>query len=80
MRTAGPAAWMPAPEPMNRPAPIALPRPIMVSWRGDMECPSRGAGVVVDAVPVLSDVCIAVISVFRMLRWRRVRVALRQRT
>src|SRR5215207_5225690 len=33
MSTAGPAAWTPAPDPRNRPAPIALPRPIMVSWR-----------------------------------------------
>src|SRR5690606_14595823 len=25
---------MPTPEPRNRPAPIALPSPIMISWRG----------------------------------------------
>ena len=28
-----------SPEPRNRPAPIALPSPIMVSWRGSMLCP-----------------------------------------
>ncbi len=40
-RTAGPAACTPTPEPRNSPAPMALPRPIMISWRGLSECPRR---------------------------------------
>jgi hypothetical protein len=40
MSTAGPAACTPTPEPRNRPAPIALPRPIMISWRGLSAWPS----------------------------------------
>ena len=35
---------MPAPEPRNRPAPIALPRPIITSWREVRDCPRAGAG------------------------------------
>ena len=31
---AGPATATPLPLPRNRPAPIAPPSPIMVSWRG----------------------------------------------
>ena len=38
--TAGPAACTPTPEPRNRPAPIALPSPIMISCRGLRACPS----------------------------------------
>lgn len=38
---------MPAPEPMNRPAPIALPRPIVVSCRGFRAAPSARADVFV---------------------------------
>src|SRR5690349_3839335 len=44
MSTAGPAAWIPAPEPRKSPAPMALPKPIMVSWRGFIEWPRPREG------------------------------------
>src|SRR5688572_22037867 len=38
---------MPAPEPMNRPAPMALPRPIIVSCRGLRAAPRGRSDVLV---------------------------------
>src|SRR6478735_4135950 len=49
--TAGPAAWTPAPDPRNSPAPMALPNPIMVSWRGFMLWPAAAfVGMAADVV------------------------------
>src|SRR5450830_1826121 len=55
---------MPAPEPRNRPAPMALPSPIMVSCRGSIVWPSSRAGcVAVDFVVMLAHlICVVGVS------------------